>query len=172
MLPGLLDAKESPIGEKGNQARLQSQLGVVESMRAVRQGIPMGASHGIGHQLGARGVAHGETSCIMLPAVLKFNKPVNSDRQQKVLDLLWSEERIAKLMEEKGLKKSECDLSAAIDAFVRALGLPRSLKEVGLNGKDFEDQLAKAALTDGWCKLNPIPLEKPEQVLCILRMVY
>ena len=172
LLTSLLDAKEDRTGEKGIQARLKSQLGVIESMRAARQGVPMGASHGIGHQLGARGVAHGETSCIMLPAVLEFNAPVNRDKQQKALDVVWSEGRVAKLLEEKGLKRSDCTLSAAIDVFVRALGLPRSLKEVGLNGKDIVAQLAEAALTDAACKSNPIPLEKPEQVTRILNMVY
>ena len=45
-------------------------------------GVPMGASHGIGYVLGAVfGVPHGHTSCIMLPAVMRWNKPANAARQ-------------------------------------------------------------------------------------------
>ena len=44
--------------------------------------VQVGLSHGIGHQLGARcDMPHGVTSCIMLPAVMDFNRPVNADRQ-------------------------------------------------------------------------------------------
>lgn len=46
-------------------------------------GAGSGASHGIGYALGATfGIAHGHTSSIMLPAVLKWNEPVNGGRQQ------------------------------------------------------------------------------------------
>jgi maleylacetate reductase len=39
----------------------------------------MGASHGIGYALGATfGIAHGHTSCIMLPAVLRYNAERNA----------------------------------------------------------------------------------------------
>jgi len=48
-------------------------------------GVPMGASHGIGYILGAGfDIPHGHTSCIMLPAVMRWNKPVNADRQAMV----------------------------------------------------------------------------------------
>jgi maleylacetate reductase len=48
-------------------------------------GVPMGASHGIGYVLGAAfDIPHGHTSCIMLPAVMRWNKPANAARQQLV----------------------------------------------------------------------------------------
>ena len=67
------------------QARLDCQLGTWMSMAPLASGVPMGASHGIGYVLGAVfDVPHGHTSCIMLPAVMRWNKPVNEARQELV----------------------------------------------------------------------------------------
>jgi maleylacetate reductase len=55
----------------------------------VENGVTKGASHGIGHVLGgAAGVPHGYTSCVMLPPVLRFNEPVNAERQAWVSEAL------------------------------------------------------------------------------------
>ena len=65
-------------------ARLDAQLAVwLATTGLVR--VDYGASHGIGHQLGAvADVPHGYCSCVMLPNVLRYNKPVNADRQAVV----------------------------------------------------------------------------------------
>ena len=55
-------------------ARLSAdcQLGAWMSVVGSQNGVAKGASHGIGHVLGGTaGVAHGYTSCIMLPHVLR-----------------------------------------------------------------------------------------------------
>ena len=66
-------------------ARLDAQLAVWLSMEHNRFGVPMGASHGIGHVLGAAcHVPHGHTSCVMLPSVLRWNMPANGERQKRV----------------------------------------------------------------------------------------
>ena len=49
LVPSLLLTKRNWENEK---ARLDSMLGVIESMKGVSSGLPMGGSHGIGHQLG------------------------------------------------------------------------------------------------------------------------
>src|SRR5438132_10239879 len=67
------------------QARLDCQMGTWLSMGPLASGVPMGASHGIGYVLGAAfDIPHGHTSCIMLPAVMRWNKAVNADRQALV----------------------------------------------------------------------------------------
>ncbi|CEJ57318.1 hypothetical protein PMG11_06015 [Penicillium brasilianum] len=69
LVPGLLRCARDGDG-KGLDARLSCQLGSVDAMAACSStGVEMGASHGIGHQLGPLGVGHGDTSCILLPAV-------------------------------------------------------------------------------------------------------
>ena len=167
VLTGLLKTKEEP---ELLEPRLQCQLGAVDAISAVLQGIPMGASHGIGHQLGPLGVGHGETSCIMLPAVCKWNKPVNSSQQQKVLDILWGEPSVKHVLEKWHLGQGKNDLGDALDVVFRELGMPRSLKDVGVGG-DKLDALATGSLQDRWCKTNPIPLKTKEQVMEILQLV-
>ena len=59
-----------------------ASLGAWMSIMGAHNGVPMGASHGIGHVLGGTAdVPHGYTSCVMLPHVLRFNEPVNAERQ-------------------------------------------------------------------------------------------
>ena len=63
-------------------ARLDCQIGSWLSMEPLASGVPMGASHGIGYVLGAVfDVPHSHTSCIMLPAVMRWNKSVNAERR-------------------------------------------------------------------------------------------
>ena len=63
------------------QARLDCQLGSWLSMGPLASGVPMGASHGIGYVLGAVfDIPHGHTSCIMLPAVMRWNRSVNAEK--------------------------------------------------------------------------------------------
>lgn len=161
---------------ENEDARLGEMLGVVEAMGPLLGDsvIPMGASHGIGHQLGPLGVGHGETSCILLPAVLKWNF-LNGDEkvktaQKKVLDVLWGEESVVKVLENRGLKKGEADVGDCVDAIIRELGMPRSLKEVGV-GRDKLDGLAVNSLKDRWVRTNPIPLLEKKQVLEVLDLV-
>src|SRR5439155_25538753 len=66
-------------------ARLDCQIGSWLSMGPLASGVPMGASHGIGYVPGAVfDIPHGHTSCIMLPAVMRWNKPANAERQAMV----------------------------------------------------------------------------------------
>jgi len=171
LVPNLLVTKEKWGDE---QARLKEMMGVVEAMKALGLGVPMGASHGIGHQLGPLGVGHGETSCIMLPAVLKFNVRHGDEKvrglQQKVLDILWGEETVAEVLTRRGLEKSTADAGDVVGAVVSELGLPRTLSEVGV-GREKLDALADNCLKDPWLKTNPVPVVEKKQVLEILDMV-
>ena len=83
---GLSGVKADPLDL---DARLEAQLGAWMSMIGSQTGVPKGASHGIGHVLGGTAhVPHGYTSCVMLPHVLRFNAPVNADRQALVSEAL------------------------------------------------------------------------------------
>jgi alcohol dehydrogenase class IV len=167
LVPGLLASKES---KQDLEARHKCQLGVIDAMAAVKSGVDLGASHGIGHQLGPLGVGHGETSCILLPSVCKYNAKVNRERQKKVADILWGDEKAKAVLEGKGLLKETADLGDLLDAFISALGMPRTLKSVGV-GRDKLDTLAENSLSDKWCHTNPIPLTVKAQVLEILETV-
>ncbi|KAI0856478.1 hypothetical protein F4860DRAFT_492825 [Xylaria cubensis] len=150
-------------------ARLESQGACNDVTVGILYLMMAGASHGIGHNLGPLGVGHGQTSCILLPNVLKYNARVNSDVQKEIAEMLWSEEDIATVLKKQGLSKADSDLGDVLRAVFNELGMPKSLKDVGV-GRDKWDQLALNSLEDICCKSNPVPLTKKEQVLEILEM--
>ena len=129
LVPWLLETKRD---EKNVEARHHCQMGVRHAMKNVRTGIPMGGSHAIGHQLGPMGVGHGVTSCIMCPAVMKWNiehgkeNPEIQKKQEKVRSILWSEPSAAELFKGAGLSQDKADLGDLLDVIIRTLGLPRT----------------------------------------------
>jgi maleylacetate reductase len=134
-------------------ARLDCQFGTWLSMGALASGVPMGASHGIGYVLGAVfDVPHGHTSCIMLPAVMRWNKPANAARQALV----------AAAMGHPGE-----DAADVLDALIRSLGMPRSLREVNIGAGHFE-RIASQAMGTPWVPRNPRSIDGPDQVREIL----
>lgn len=137
------------------RARLDCQLGAWLSMSGLAAGVPMGASHGIGYVLGAVfDVPHGHTSCIMLPSVMRWNRQANADRQALV----------ARAMGHPGE-----DAGDVLDAFIRGLGMPRSLSEVKI-GRDSFDRIAAQAMHTPWVPRNPRRIDGPAQVKEILEL--
>ena len=115
----------------------------------------MGASHGIGHVLGGTcGVAHGHTSCVMLPNVLRWNRSVNADRQAMVSEAF-------------GRPGEEA--ADVVGEFISSLGMPRTLTEVGV-GPDQFDTVARNAMHDRYIYTNPRKIDGPEQVREILEL--
>ncbi|KAL4780710.1 alcohol dehydrogenase [Aspergillus varians] len=172
LVPGLVRCRHDPKGEDLD-ARLTCQLGSADAMAACTGGrIELGASHGIGHQLGPLGVGHGETSCILLPAVCKYNARynANNDRQSRLRDFLLRQPIVVQVAASRGLQTEGTDLGDVLDAIFRELGMPRSLAEVGV-GRDQLDGLAANSLLDRWCRSNPVPLTEKAQVLEILEEV-
>jgi maleylacetate reductase len=134
-------------------ARMDCQIGTWLSMGALSAGIPMGASHGIGYVLGAAfGVPHGYTSCVMLPAVMRWNKPDNAERQ----------ELVSAAMGHPGE-----DAAEVLDWFIRDLGMPRSLHDVKIGPEHFE-AIAEQAMATPWIPRNPRKIDGPAQVREIL----
>ncbi|MGY8663582.1 iron-containing alcohol dehydrogenase [Bradyrhizobium sp. UFLA05-109] len=134
-------------------ARMDAQLGTWLSMGALAAGVPMGASHGIGYVLGAAfDVPHGYTSCIMLPAVMRWNECENADRQMIV----------AAAMGFPGQNAAD-----VLDAFIRSLGMPRSLAEMRVSPEHFAG-IAEQAMRTPWVPRNPRRIDGPAQVREIL----
>jgi alcohol dehydrogenase class IV len=136
-------------------ARLDCQIGAWLSMTPLVSGVPMGASHGIGYVLGAVfDIPHGHTSCIMLPSVMRWNRSANADKQALV----------AAAMGHPGE-----DAGDVLDAFIRGLGMPRSLGEVKV-GSDQFDRIARQAMGTPWVPRNPRRIAGPAQVREILEL--
>jgi maleylacetate reductase len=136
-------------------ARLDCQIGSWLSMGPLASGVPMGASHGIGYVLGAVfDIPHGHTSCIMLPAVMRWNKPANVERQALV----------SAAMGHPGE-----DAADVLDAFIAGLGMPRSLGAVKIGSENFT-RIAEQAMATPWVPRNPRRIADPAQVREILEL--
>ena len=75
------------------------------------------------------------------------------------------------MLRARGLVQSRADLGDALDAVVRELGLPRTLKDVKVEGDETVQILAQNSLQDHWCVTNPRPLKERAEVMKILEMV-
>ena len=135
--------------------RLKCQIGAWQSMISIIGGVPMGASHAIGHILGGTcDVPHGYCSCVMSPYVLAWNAEHDDSRQARISDCLG----------QPGTPASQ-----ALDQFIRGLGMPRTLSEVGV-GEDRLQQVAEYTLLDIWGRTNPRPIKTADDVMQILRL--
>jgi alcohol dehydrogenase class IV len=136
-------------------ARLKCQIGAWHASMPIVQGVPMGASHAIGHALGSvAGVPHGYTSCVMMPAVQLWNSVFSRHGHDRVVRCF---DRVGQ------------PLDATLDQFIRSLGLPRTLLEVGVE-EDQWPRIVEISLEDIWAGTNPRPMTKAEDVLELLRM--
>ena len=146
---GLPAVKADP----GNlEARHQCLMGAWMSMTG---NIPKGLSHAIGHILGGTcDVPHGYTSCVMLPAALRWNVSANADRQAMVSEAMG--------------RPGEPAADVVAD-FIAGLGMPRSLGAVGVT----EDQFALIAnntMYDRWTHVNPRKVSGPDDIKEVLHM--
>jgi alcohol dehydrogenase class IV len=138
------------------EARLESQMGVWLSTTGLGR-IPWGASHGIGHQLGAvAGVPHGHCSCVMLPSVLRYNYQVNAVQQKTV----------AAAMDRRGLEAGD-----AVAELVDDLGQPATLRDVGVK-RDHFDAIVAGSLTNLFVSQNPRQITDGGQIREILEMAW
>jgi len=138
-------------------ARLDGMIGAWLSLVGTQGGVEKGASHAIGHVLGgSAGVPHGFTSCVMLPHVLRWNKPVNADRQKRVAEALG---------------EPEVDAADLVARLIADLGLPRTLREVNVP-RDKLRAIAEHTMHDPWTATNPRKIAGPDDVLTILEMAW
>ena len=134
-------------------ARARCQQAAWLSVMGGWAGVPVGASHGIGYILGgARGVPHGVTSCLMLPAVMQWNEGVNGARQADVARIFGG-----------------ASGHAALRAFIGGLGLPVRLGEQGITEADIPG-LAARWQGDAPIATNPRPVKGPAEIEEILRL--
>ncbi len=136
------------------EARHQAQMAVWLAATSLGR-VPMGASHGIGYLLGTMaGVPHGYTSCVMLPAVLKWNEPATGALQKDIAASLGAPQASA---------------SKAVAQLLDKLGLPRRLSDVGVR----EDQIpaiAERAAQHPVVRSNPRPVRSATDAEEILRL--
>ena len=151
LVEGLRRVKADP---SDLDARLKCQVGAWQSMISIIGGVPMGASHAIGHILGGTcNVPHGYTSCVMSPYVLAWNAEYDDSRQHRTREILGGGFATA---------------SEALGDFIQGIGMPRRLSDVGVDKSRFQ-QVAEYTLLDIWGRTNPRPVTSADDILQILR---
>lgn len=135
-------------------ARQQAQLAVWMASAGLDR-TPYGASHGIGHQLGAvAGTPHGICSCILLPAVLEWNIAETASAQRRIADLLVAE-----------------SAAEGVRTLLKDLALPASLSEAGV-ARDMIPEIAAGSVQNRWVKTNPRPLNMASEIEDLLNTAY
>lgn len=136
------------------QARLDAQMAVWLASAGLDR-TPYGASHGIGHQLGAvSGTPHGICSCVLLPAVLEWNAKHARLAQQRISDIL------------------EADSAAnGVRRLLRDLELPARLSEADIQHNDLPE-IAAGSVNNRWVKTNPRPLTTAKDIEKLLEAAF
>ena len=130
----------------GTDIEARANMMSAASMGAVAFQKGLGAIHALSHPVGAiYGTHHGTTNAAVMPAVLRFNQPVVSDRLAAAADYL--------------------DLSGGFDGFLelvlelrREMNMPANLSELGV-GRDRIEEMAGMAIEDPSAGGNPVPME-------------
>jgi maleylacetate reductase len=136
-------------------ARLECQFGMWLAISGASAGRGMGASHAIGHTLGGSyGVPHGITSCVILPAVLRWNENADRGQQRLVSSLLGAPEKTA---------------ADAVRDLAHGLGLPTSLASVGVIPDQFR-AIAEQTMHDRGVRANPRAITGPGDIEAILAL--
>jgi maleylacetate reductase len=149
---GLRRTKNSP---NDDDARLSCQLGSWMSAFGLQGRVPMGASHAIGHVLGGTcDVPHYFCTAVMMPSVLRYNRPATEAAQKSVAAALGAPER---------------DASEAFAEFIAELGLPRRLADVGVAEDRFE-LIGRNAMLSIFTRANPQPIREPADIVKILKL--
>jgi maleylacetate reductase len=139
------------------EARLDCMKGAWLSILGPAAGVKAGASHGMGHALGGTArMPHGETSCVMLPHILRYNASVNGNRQAVIASAVGSPDMM---------------LADIVSNLVAALGLPVRLRDAGVTESQIGD-VATAAAHDPLLASNPRPISSLDVVLELLKQAW
>jgi alcohol dehydrogenase class IV len=150
---GLARSKTDP-GEPA--ARQTCQFGVWLAAAGIGR-VRYGASHGIGHQLGAlTGMPHGVTSCVLLPAVLDYNAGVVGARYGAIGAVF-------------GVPGD--GLPDALRRFLAGLGLPTRIRDTGAE-RTVLPRVAASCLANPFVKANPRPVATEADALAILEAAW
>lgn len=141
-------------------ARLACQVATWLAITGSVGGVPAGGSHAIGRVLGgALGVAHGHTSCVLLPNVLRWNEPEDDGRQAQIAQIM-------------GAPTSRA--AEAVAQLVADLGLPTRLRDVRVEHDRFQEIAEKslAMVRQPSVSGNRRRINTTQDVIEILQLAY
>ncbi|MDO4227889.1 iron-containing alcohol dehydrogenase [Neisseria sp.] len=121
----------------------------------------LGYVHAMAHQLGGfYDLPHGVCNALLLPHVERFNQQAAKARLDE----------IGAILGKNNPDLAGLDVIDAITKLARIVGIPKSLKELGVKEEDF-DVLAENSLKDVCGFTNPIQADK-EQIIGIFRAAF
>ncbi len=133
-------------------ARLDGQMGAWLAATSIRR-TDYGASHGLGHALGAdAGVPHGITSCVLLPTVMRYNAAVCAPQMAEIAAALGDPQRPA---------------ADQVEELIAALGLPTRLSQLGI-GHERLAIIAGKGMANPWVHSNPRKISEAAQLEALL----
>ena len=137
-------------------ARLEGQMGAWLAATSIRR-TEYGASHGIGHALGAdAGVPHGITSCVLLPTVMRYNAEACPAQMAEIAAALGQPGRSA---------------ADQVEALIARLGLPTRIGQLGI-ARARLPVIAQKAMANPWVHSNPRKISDAAQLEALLQQAW
>jgi len=129
----------------GGDLDARGHMMAAASMGAVAFQKGLGAIHALSHPIGARyGTHHGTTNAVVMPAVLRFNRPAIEAKIDRAAAYL-------------GIAGGFDGFLDAVTGLIRDLGIPDRLGALGVAEPDL-DWLVAEALADPSTGGNPVPM--------------
>ncbi len=91
---------------------------------------------------------------VMMPSVLRYNKPATEGAQKRIAE---------------ALRAPDIDASDTFAAFIRRLGLPNQLSDVGVGEEKFK-LIGENAMLSIFTRSNPQPILEAADVVKILKL--
>lgn len=159
----------------GNDKVAREKMHIASTMAGMAfHTASLGLNHGIAHAAGARWhIPHGRINGILLPNIIRYNAGIiEGDYSKNTTPVASRYSKIAKFL---GLNAGNPQMGVrslvnAILSLEKALSIPKSLSEYGVNKDQFEldkSVIAEAALADRCTATNPIVPTK-EDIISIL----
>lgn len=149
--------------EGGIDCLLQAKIAATMVM-LVRPGLGLttATAHHVG---GLYDVAHGEANAILLPHAMRFNLDASADRQALIAQAMG--------IDTSNMTDDEAGLAAAdaVSGLCHSLGLPATLREVGVPEEGLE-LIAAATLHDRGLATNPKPVYDAGPIMNVLRQAW
>lgn len=125
----------------------------------------MGVHHGICHVLGGRfNAPHGDLNAIILPHAMRFNLPVAETAYRELAHALG----VAISGDSSRTGEAVCQ---ATFEFIRRLGLPQRLRDLGISKADLPG-VADEAMESTSVRRNPRPVRNSSELLGILEAAW
>ena len=129
----------------GTDLEARAQMMSAAAMGAVAFQKGLGAIHALSHPVGAvYGTHHGTTNAVVMPAVLRFNRPAVADQLAQVAAYL-------------GIAGGFDGFAARVDELLAAFNMPKGLAAMGVQAERL-DELAAMAIEDPTAAANPVKL--------------